>query len=693
MAVLALGAIAERWELPAWGWILLMGVGMELALLMSGGSFLWHILVIVCISIVIVVFVVPMFYGPWVREPWMKRVYESFARLKILPMSSISWQENALLGIREEQEDAPSDSHNMDDVMKDCAALCQLWMTQKKKGQADPLAAAQLRAFIVKKGFNRLELSEDYEGRNLSPSAMTNILTKLACFDRELASLIASLNGGVAASIEKYGTSYQKKKYLEPLMTDESFIYRYQQTEARIYGVVCRGKYRGRTQLGVRLHQCSDTIPAIATLAGMRVSCYDPQGLLGENAPLDLCVLVPRDLFKKDKQQFKIGNNFIPMSLILDKGVSVLKENAVSSTLAYGIAYILRLTHKLSAVIAARQWIGLSANMTSLAALGYELSALRSLADARDSPLGEEGEGRWINALVRSGINRANVLGLRELGQWNQMNWQLERSGEDLLPICISRHSYWRVVLDEYMSDSKEEGVSHLFAHYIRAFLRCFGLGLSWGWIARDPRTQLERRLAHITAAFGMVMNILIMDTLFFMRPFPRCDRAWQSFYLLLTMARCQHPPAEEGWKTALHLCQYEINRLLMNRQGNPFLKALVNWIVFPWGRNYDRPTAAEERDLAERLIIPSQYRQDLFISMNMEDEDVAVDEEMIKLAWLVKDIYGDLRDKGLQRPWSSSELDWYKELCAERRIKPQDLKIMTKFYQQAQLLLRAEEL
>ena len=745
-----LGAAIEKMEplkqLPIWGWTLLLGLALELALLISAASMLWHILAVTIMVGITVIFVIPALHLRWVYEPWLERVQESLGRMNFSLLPPIPWQEKVILGFmaesnKEDRSDKDdrgdkNDRGNKDDkgdkddkkntdrkasslrpqemdfLMEDCVALCQLWNAEiiKEEFRLDSsVLSPRLLRFLAARGFNRLELNPEYGGKNFSLHAMTAVLTKLACCDMRLAELIASFNNGLGTTVEKYGSSYQSKKYLSALATEESFIYKLGEAETRAkggYGVVCKAKYHNRSQLGLQLHwrYANPCVPSMINWVGLIIPCYDPDRLLDEAQP-ELCILLPRELLKKTKQGTQLCDGFVPLSFVLGNrsSISFLRNAEIPFSLAHGTAYLLRLTHRLSAVLAARQWLGPSAPLSSLAALGYELSALLS---ARELCLWNmernREEGRMMDALVKASISRATLWGIRSLGSFDGMELQPEISGKSLwtLQACLSEHSHWRAIVGEYAAEEKQNkeeernnAVSRLFAHYAQSLLRCFALGLTWGWTARDPQTQMLRRLRHITAAFGLVMDMLLVDALVLMRPFPRCDRAWHSFYLLLALTQSGNPVAEDGWKTALHLCQYELKRLLVNRPGNWFFTNCLNWTVFPWGRNYDRPSVVEERSLAEKLMIPSQERQDLFEIMDTQARSFVAGEEMIKLAWLVKDIYADLRAKSLRRPWSSGELEWYKELCVEQQISPQDLKIMNRFYKQAMLFLHPAEL
>ena len=316
-----LGLVSERVEvakrLPLWGWVFCISLSLECALLLSAASLFWHIVALVIGMCGTLLVAVPSLFSRWILAPLATRMRENVAAFPTSPVS-VSWPRRALEGNGDiaDVDEPPLRPQERDFLLEDCTSLCELW--QQEKGEM----STDLVAFLAARGFNRLELSQEYNGKNMSLHAMTAILTKLACHDPNLMKLVASLNNGLAATVEKHGTSYQSKKYLSALATEESFVYSPDLEKIRAqggYGIVRQGKYHNRSQLGIELRWRAGylQVPPYAHLVGFLVPCSDPENLLEEDLPAELCILLPRSFLKKNKQQFFVDDAFVPLSLVL----------------------------------------------------------------------------------------------------------------------------------------------------------------------------------------------------------------------------------------------------------------------------------------------------------------------------------------------------------------------------------------
>ncbi len=123
-----------------------------------------------------------------------------------------------------------------------------------------------------------------------------------------------------------YGTDAQKNHYLPRLASGEDIpcfaltgpTAGSDATSIPDYGVICKGKYKGREVLGMRLNfdKRYITLAPVATVIGLAVKLYDPDGLLGgtENLGISLA-LVPGDT-----EGLEIGSRHFALNVPFQNG-------------------------------------------------------------------------------------------------------------------------------------------------------------------------------------------------------------------------------------------------------------------------------------------------------------------------------------------------------------------------------------
>ena len=696
-----LGAVAERRSLPAWSWLLMLGLGMMLSLWIAGGGYFWFFVLSFPLLALALVIGIPAARMRLITVPWAERIRQSLQELEAVPETT--WQQNLMMGRLPKVEKTPRLNQDEEDFLEtETAALCQQWRkARQKKAGVSP----DLLRFLAEKGFNRLRLSDAYEGKNFSLAAVSSILTKLATCDMELAQLVAHLDGGSA--IERYGSGSQQRKYLPLIAAENYFIYRLDEGEIKtkeIYGIVCEGTHRKRAQLGLQLHWRDLELPPFVNLIQLVVPFYDPQKLL-ETPETDernyVCLLLSPELLKEQKNK----TIFVPMSQALamknEEVIPALSREIVTHSLALACGYLLNLTHQASAGAAALSRLDNSIDSSALAGLAYELTCLQRVEELSLQLLkqGEKITESDLNGITSHSLSRTTMFttGLSaNQRRLSRMPPPLFCGSSSPLQLkgAISMHKHWREMVENINQQGKEDEIlNKLLAHYGRSILRCCSLGISWGWIAK-PHPDLSdnrlRRVTHLRLALNLTMDMILFNAIMFMRPLPQCDGAWQSFLVMLALAREETGAVEEEeWKTAVSLSQQEIVRLLSSLALPPFLRLLLRWTIFPWGRNYSARTEEEDASLATGLMVPSQERETLFRLMDKHSADYQDAQELLKLSWLVRDIYAAIKEKKLTRPWSMDELSWYKDLCKSKHISAKDVQIMSDFYSRAMTFLQ----
>jgi len=161
--------------------------------------------------------------------------------------------------------------------------------------------------FICDKGFFGLVISKDYGGLGFSDMAHSEIVMKLASRGVAPAVTVMVPNSlGPGELITYYGTEDQKNYYLPRLAKGEEIpcfgltspVAGSDAGAIPDRGIVCRGYWNGQETLGMRVtwNKRYITLAPVATLIGLAIKVYDPEGLLGDEHDLGVTtVMVPAD--------------------------------------------------------------------------------------------------------------------------------------------------------------------------------------------------------------------------------------------------------------------------------------------------------------------------------------------------------------------------------------------------------------
>jgi acyl-CoA dehydrogenase len=181
--------------------------------------------------------------------------------------------------------------------------------------------------FIRSNNFFGLNTSKKYGGLEFSGFAQSCIVQKLATRSASVAVTVMVPNSlGPAELLYHYGTDEQKSYYLPRLASGEEvpcfgLTNPWAGSDAAGMpdcGVVCKGKYKGKSVLGfmVNWEKRYITLGPVATLLGLAFKAYDPEHLLGEEEELGItCALVPTDT-----KGVSIGRRHLPLSASFQNG-------------------------------------------------------------------------------------------------------------------------------------------------------------------------------------------------------------------------------------------------------------------------------------------------------------------------------------------------------------------------------------
>jgi len=200
-------------------------------------------------------------------------------------------------------------------------------------------------AHLKKHGFLGMIIPEQYGGLGFSAVAHRAVLEKVAGLSSTLGSVIAVPNSlGPAELLLHYGTEEQKNHYL-PRLADGREIPCFGLTSTTAgsdatsiadYGVVCKGRWKGKDVTGIRLtfEKRYITLAPVATVVGLAFRLYDPDGLLGDSEDVGITLaLLPADTpgMQIGRRHFPLNNPF-PNGPIVGKDVFVPLDYLLGGT-------------------------------------------------------------------------------------------------------------------------------------------------------------------------------------------------------------------------------------------------------------------------------------------------------------------------------------------------------------------------
>jgi acyl-CoA dehydrogenase len=179
--------------------------------------------------------------------------------------------------------------------------------------------------FIKDKGFLGMIIPKAYGGLELSGMAQAEVLSRTSICGGCIGNFIGVPNSlGPGELLIKYGTEDQKDYYLPrlakgvevPCFALTGPLAGSDATSLPDRGVVCKGKFKGKEILGIKLtfEKRYITLAPIATLIGLAFQLEDPDHLMGDKDEYGItCALIPRETkgISIGRRHKPIGDAFI----------------------------------------------------------------------------------------------------------------------------------------------------------------------------------------------------------------------------------------------------------------------------------------------------------------------------------------------------------------------------------------------
>lgn len=211
----------------------------------------------------------------------------------------------------------------LDGPVEELCHMINEWEITHKDADMPP----KMWQFIKDNGFFGMIIPKKHGGKEFSASAHSAVIVKVAAYSITVSVTIAVPNSlGPAELLLKYGTEKQKNHYLPRLAKGEEIpCFALTGPEAGSdataltdSGVVCKGKFKGKNIIGIRLNfdKRYITLAPVATVIGLAFKLYDPDHLIGKKEEYGItCALVPRKT-----PGVKVGLRHYPLNIVFQNG-------------------------------------------------------------------------------------------------------------------------------------------------------------------------------------------------------------------------------------------------------------------------------------------------------------------------------------------------------------------------------------
>ncbi len=187
--------------------------------------------------------------------------------------------------------------------------------------------------FMKKEKFFAMIIPKEYGGLEFSAFAQSKVLCKLSSRSTVAASTVGVPNSlGPGELLLHYGTEKQKKYYL-PRLAKGTEIPCFALTSPRVgsdataitdTGVVCKGMYKDKEVIGIRLNWDKRyiTLAPIATVLGLAFKLYDPEHLMGDKDAYGITAA----LVSTKLDGVTIGRRHFPLNIPFQNGPTQGKD-------------------------------------------------------------------------------------------------------------------------------------------------------------------------------------------------------------------------------------------------------------------------------------------------------------------------------------------------------------------------------
>lgn len=192
----------------------------------------------------------------------------------------------------------------LDGPVRELCAMLDEWKISWEDGDLPP----EVWRFMREKKFFGMIIPKKYGGLGFSAFAHSEVIRTLSSRSNTGAVTVMVPNSlGPGELLMQFGTDAQREYWLPRLASGEEIpCFGLTSAEAGSdaaaltdTGVVCRGSFKGKEVLGIRLNWKKRyiTLCPVATVLGLAFKLHDPDGLLGEKKDIGITVaLIPTDL-------------------------------------------------------------------------------------------------------------------------------------------------------------------------------------------------------------------------------------------------------------------------------------------------------------------------------------------------------------------------------------------------------------
>ncbi len=187
--------------------------------------------------------------------------------------------------------------------------------------------------YIIEQRFFAMIIPKQYGGLEFSAYANATVIQKLASRSPTASSTVGVPNSlGPAELLLHYGTEEQKQRYLPGLAAGTEipcFALTSPQAGSDAAslidsGIVCKGKWEGKTITGIRLtwDKRYITLAPVATVLGLAFKLYDPDHLIGEQDEYGItAALIPTNI-----EGVEVGRRHYPLTIPFQNGPTSGKD-------------------------------------------------------------------------------------------------------------------------------------------------------------------------------------------------------------------------------------------------------------------------------------------------------------------------------------------------------------------------------
>ncbi len=300
---------------PYWGWVIAAGLGLARWAAGGIGSPIVFGLVAALLLGLALVFGVPELRRTLVSGRVMARLGPALPRMSDTEREALEagtvWWDGELFSGRPRWTKlldfrcAPPSERELAFLAGPVEELCRKLDDHKiaRDGDLPP----EVWEFIKDQGLMGMIIPREHGGLGFSAAAQSAVIARLSSRSVTAAVTVMVPNSlGPAELLLHYGTEEQKRAYLPGLARGEH-VPAFALTEPGAgsdagamtsRGTVCRGRWKGREVLGMRLtwNKRYITLAPVATVLGLAFKLFDPERLLGGESELGItCALIPTD--------------------------------------------------------------------------------------------------------------------------------------------------------------------------------------------------------------------------------------------------------------------------------------------------------------------------------------------------------------------------------------------------------------